>query len=221
LFLTSFIIGMLATFIASYGPLTCRSFESPRIAVDEARPSSAQAFLSIYLVVITYSIALSLIFCIFPAYASTLGVSAFQIGVLFAILGVARTIAFWQSERIAKIGEERAMTLGLLAQAFSLFCLAFLKGFMYFLALTALLGLGAGILTPLSLSVISKMAPIGKAGLTIGALEAFFGVGWVIGPSIGGFIAESFSAELPYLIFALISGLCVILVTLRSRIRFQ
>jgi DHA1 family multidrug resistance protein-like MFS transporter/DHA1 family quinolone resistance protein-like MFS transporter len=221
LFFTSFIIGTLATFIAFYGLLACRPFEIPSIAVNETRSGSAQAFLSIYLIVITYSIALSLIFCIFPAYASMFGVSAFQIGILFATFGAARAVAFWQSGGIAKIGEERAIVLGLLAQALSLFCLAFLKGFTYFLASAALLGLGTGILTPLSLSMISRITPKGKAGLTIGALEAFFGVGWVIGPSMGGFIAESFSAELPYLIFALTSGLCVVLVALCSRVEFR
>jgi len=171
----------------------------------------------IYLVIVMYSIVTSLIFNIFPAYAKGLGMDAFQIGTLFTTLGAARAITFWYSETITRIGEKQSIILALVTQALSLIAIAYLYGFIPFLIFMALLGFGIGILSPLSLSIASKMASSAKVAITMGIVEGVSGIGWTVGPVIGGAAAESVGPTYPYLIFGGITILSIIPIIMWSK----
>ena len=58
------------------------------------------------------------------------------------------------------------------------------------------------------------------SGRLIGAYETVFGIGWAIGPIIGGPITESFGDETPYLIFCVI-GIGVTLFAIMSRKKLE
>ena len=63
---------------------------------------------------------------------------------------------------------------------------------------------------PLSISVTSKMASKENTGAAIGATESFFGLGWALGPLMGGFAAETLGATAPYIMTAIVALACVI-----------
>jgi hypothetical protein len=67
----------------------------------------------VYLIIIMYSIVMSLIFSIFPAYAEDLSMDAFQIGILFFTLRAARVITLWHSEGITRIGEKQSTNVSI------------------------------------------------------------------------------------------------------------
>ncbi|NIR87649.1 MFS transporter, partial [Candidatus Bathyarchaeota archaeon] len=117
------------------------------------------------------------------------------------------------------IGEKQSTILGLMTQALSLIAITYLYGFIPFLIFMALLGFSVGILGPLSLSIASRMAPSTKVAITMGAVEGVFGIGWTIGPIIGGVAAESLNPTYPYLIFGGITILSIIPVITWSRKR--
>ncbi len=58
------------------------------------------------------------------------------------------------------------------------------------------------------------------SGKIIGAYETVFGIGWAIGPTIGGPITQSFGDDAPYLIFCII-GIGVALLAIISRKKLE
>ena len=220
LFSTSLVVGISAFIIALYAMLFRYRPKSQPITTKITSPSKgiAPVYLHhVYLVIVMYSIVTSLIFSIFPAYAMGMGMDAFQIGALFSTLGTARAITFWYSESITRIGEKRSIILALVTQALSLIAIAYLCGFIPFLIFMALLGFSIGILSPLSLSIASKMASSAKVAVTMGIVEGVFGIGWTIGSIIGGVAAESVGPAYPYLIFGGITILSIIPIIMWSK----
>jgi len=220
LFSTSLIVGISAFIIALYAMLFRYQPKSQPITTkitSSSRGMTPVYLHHIYLVIVMYSIVTSLIFSIFPAYAEGLGLDAFQIGTLFSTLGTARAITFWYSESITRIGEKQSIILALMTQALSLIAIAYISGFIPILIFMALLGFSIGILSPLSLSIASKMASSAKVAITMGIVEGIFGIGWTIGPIIGGAAAESLGPTYPYLIFGGITILSIIPIIMWSK----
>jgi DHA1 family multidrug resistance protein-like MFS transporter/DHA1 family quinolone resistance protein-like MFS transporter len=202
LFLISFITGLFATAVA----IQCLRTPSVKKEVENTKVNfSKRALASIYLAIASYSLALGIVFSLFPAYASFKGITSLEIGILFAVLGLVRVAIFLQSEAISKVGEKKAILLALLTQAIVLPILPYLSSFPGLLFGMALLGLALGVLSPISIAAVSKMIPREKIGVAIGAVEASFGIGWTLGPIVGGVAAQNLSGESPYIIAGLIS----------------
>ena len=66
------------------------------------------------------------------------------------------------------------------------------------------MGFGFSIFFPLTLEIILSKTRKGISGKIIGAYETVFGMGWAIGPTIGGPITQSFGDDMPYLVFCVI-----------------
>jgi len=79
----------------------------------------------------------------------------------------------------------------------------------------ALQGLGAAIVTPLTLTLLSDAVPAGSRGLAIGAWSGISGLGVALGPVIGGAISEGISWHWIFWVNVPI-GLVLIPVALRS-----
>ena len=92
-----------------------------------------------------------------------------------------------------RFGRRRMFTVGvaIFAVASALAALAPDAGSL--VAARALQGLGAAIVTPLSLTLLSDAVPEGKRGLAIGAWSGIAGLGVALGPLVGGAIAEGIS----------------------------
>ena len=84
----------------------------------------------------------------------------------------------------------------------------------------ALMGFGFSIFFPLTLEIILSKTKKNISGKIIGAYETIFGLGWVLGPTIGGPITQSFGDETPYLIFCVI-GIGVTLFAIMSRKKLE
>ncbi len=202
LFLISFIVGLPAILIALYVTIfQCKSILNVPDR-EELRASSGNlVFSSIYLTIMTYNSVVGLIFGIFPAYVESLGMDAFQIGMLFSILGIARAITFLYSERIARMGEKRSIILALAIQSLSLSLITYLHDYASLLLLVTMLGFSLGLLNPISLSIASKIAPTMRIGATMGITESFSGLGMTLGPLLGGAIAGLMDSSYPYVLF--------------------
>ena len=66
------------------------------------------------------------------------------------------------------------------------------------------MGFGFSIFFPLTLEIILSKTSKVISGKIIGAYETVFGIGWAIGPTIGGPISQSFGDQTPYLVFCII-----------------
>ncbi|NIM45500.1 MAG: MFS transporter [Nitrososphaeria archaeon] len=212
LFTVAALVAAASPFTTFYGLRVARKTHwSASAEIEKARKTvDWKVFAAVYTVVITYSIAFSVVFSIFPAYASNAGITSFEIGILFAVLEAARTFTFLSSESLSRVGEGRSMGLALVLLGANMVGLSYLRGFTHLLVLMVFNGLAIGVIFPIALSAISKLAPSGRRGMTIGFIEASIGLGMTLGPLIGGVAAEALGASSPYLIIAFISGLTLL-----------
>jgi len=82
-----------------------------------------------------------------------------------------------------------------------------------------LMGFGFSIFFPLTLEIILSKTRKGISGKIIGAYETIFGLGWAIGPIIGGPITQSFGDETPYIIFSIIGiGITILAIISRKKL---
>lgn len=210
LFITATILGLGASLIAFYG-LIHKQKDKPKgkssvLEMFNFKNTGSLNIFSVYLVIVVYSIVVGIIFSIFPVYVNSFGITSFQVGLLFTVFGVARVIVFLSSENISKnFGEKNSIILALIIQVTSLTLIASIKNLMFFIFSMALLGLTVGIISPITLSLASKMARKEKIGVTLGFIESLFGLGMTIGPLIGGIVAENISIETPYIFAGLLS----------------
>ena len=210
LFMIALTVGLTAGVIASYGFIRkgkgYRKTPIKIFGIKNYRKFGFKKFLPLYLVILVYSIVIGLIFSIFPVYANSFGVTSFYVGILFTIFGVARTVTFLQSGNLSKIfNEKMVVILGLIILSISLALMGFIKTLPFFALSIALIGLATGMLSPVTVSLASKMAEKERVGVTLGFTEACFGLGMTIGPITGGLMAEILGVESPYLVISLLS----------------
>jgi len=209
LFLTSLAVGIAASIFAVYGLKTVKE-ERMQGDLSRSKSDSMTILVPVFLVAVALSAALAVVFSIFPAHLNNLGMDPFQIGLIFAALGLTRAITFSQTSYATRIGENLSMMIGLFILAVSLFATSTATKFTEIIIVVVFLGVGFGILGPLSISVTSKMATKEKTGAAIGATECFFGLGWALGPLMGGAVAETLGPTTPYIITAIVALACVI-----------
>lgn len=209
LFLTSLVVGIAATILAVYGLKAVREVKTWN-DLSRSKANAMTIFLPVFFVAVALSTALGVVFNILPAYLNNLGIDPFEIGVVFAALGVTRAITFSQTSYATRIGENLSMMIGLVILTVSLVATSMATNFTEILMVVVFLGVGMGVLGPLSISVTSKMASKENTGAAIGATESFFGLGWALGPLMGGFAAETFGASAPYTITAVVAVACMI-----------
>lgn len=80
----------------------------------------------------------------------------------------------------------------------------FADSFLMFAGVLILLGFGFSIFFPLTLEIILSKTRKSISGKIIGAYETIFGIGWTLGPAIGGQISQNFGIDSPYAVFCMI-----------------
>src|SRR5437867_4346178 len=147
-----------------------------------------------------------------PAYAQTVGVGAFMIGLLIGVYDFAELFA----KPIAGfIADRRGMKLTLLAGLG-----IFILGTLLFLAISPTLlllvrfiqGLGAAALSTVSITLVAKYFAEGR-GQAFGIYNAIKGAGYVVAPALGGFLAHSYGFAMIFVISAAV-GIVALLLSL-------
>lgn len=85
-----------------------------------------------------------------------------------------------------------------------------------------LMGFGFSIFFPLTLEIILSKTRKTISGKIIGAYETVFGIGWAIGPTIGGPITQTLGNDVPYWMFFIIGCIVTALaITTRKKMEPQ
>ena len=92
-----------------------------------------------------------------------------------------------------RFGRRRMFSLGVLIFTLASAAAALAPDAGALVAARAVQGLGAALVTPLSLTLLSEAVPDGKRGLAIGAWSGVSGLGVAMGPVVGGAITEGIS----------------------------
>jgi MFS family permease len=159
-----------------------------------------------YMAVVAYGIAFSVIVALFPAYLKDLGYNSTLIGDLFALFGVARLVAFMAVDRFSKALPRTSLYVSavLMLAGLSFVGVFNLTTLAPLAALLIVSGFGFATFYPVLLVLVSNRSTKEELGAAVGAMEAFYGIGVVAGPLIGGYISAA-SPVAPYLLSCVVS----------------
>ena len=165
-------------------------------------------------------IAFSLSFTLLPVYLEEIGgMSLQQIGWLTSFFGIAMMIttipAGWLAD---KIGERIAIAVGFFLEFIAMILLILSDTFLGYAGAWAVLGIGAGLMSPAYQSLLSKVLPERLRGTGFGLIHASLGIFSLPAPAIGSYIWKTISPEAPFYITAGIALLTVIPALLRFKL---
>ncbi|MEN3025970.1 MAG: MFS transporter [Candidatus Methanosuratincola petrocarbonis] len=128
-----------------------------------------------------------------PRYALTVSASPFLIGLAVSAISITaiflRPISGFLSDTWAR---SRLMVLGLVFGS-GAYLILFISSDIYQIMLGRLLeGAGVALFVPSSMASAVDQAPDGKVGETLGWRSLMIGLGFTVGPALGGFLAEAF-----------------------------
>ena len=160
-----------------------------------------------------------IILTIYPAFLNDNDMTASDILLLYFIFGISRVVSLALAGKFARktshtlIAATIAVSLGLALSVIA-------DSIITFGIALVLMGFGFSIFFPLTLEIILSKTQKNISGKIIGAYETIFGIGWAIGPTVGGPITQSFGDNTPYLIFCII-GIGVTLLAIASRKKLE
>ncbi|MGI0057082.1 MAG: MFS transporter [Nitrosarchaeum sp.] len=176
-------------------------------------------FPEVIILLIFCTSSFGIILSIYPAFLNDKGMSDTGILLLYFAFGISRVISLALAGKFSRktsqtlIAATMAISIGLAISAAS-------DSIIMFAIALALMGFGFSIFFPLTLEIILSRTSKGASGKIIGAYETVFGVGWAIGPILGGTIAQSFGNQSPYLVFFII-GITVTVLAIKCRKKLE
>jgi EmrB/QacA subfamily drug resistance transporter len=113
-----------------------------------------------------------------------------------------------------RYGRKRLMIVGLALFGLSSAAATFTHSAGQLIAIRAVMGIGAAILTPISLAVISVLFDDAERGKAIGVMTMGLGLGVPLGPLVGGYLLEHFWWGSIFLVNVPVAALALIAVAL-------
>jgi len=158
-----------------------------------------------YLILIPFTVLLGIYMAIIPGYMKIIGYSSTLIGLLLTMTNGFRSLAFYNSKLFVSQGVRRSVTLAAILFFSGMMIFSVARTVLEFALSLILYGIAAGIMTPLILDYIAERCEKSALGTAMGLHEGVYGLGMLVGPIIGGAIAESYGPARLYQLLAIIS----------------
>ena len=217
------ILFQIAAFILAAAIITALLASRKRIKVHHERFSFSaikdmKKFPEVIALLIFCTSSFGIILTIFPAYLNDKGMNATDVLYLFFAFGISRVISLALAGKFAK-KTSQTLIAATLAVSTGLAISVVADSIITFGIALVLMGFGFSIFFPLTLEIILSKTKKGISGKIIGAYETIFGLGWAVGPTIGGPITQSFGDETPYIIFSIIGiGITILAIISRKKL---
>jgi len=217
------ILFQIAAFILAAAIITALLASRKRIKVHHERFSFSaikdmKKFPEVITLLIFCTSSFGIILTIFPAYLNDKGMNATDVLYLFFAFGISRVISLALAGKFAK-RTSQTLIAATLAVSIGLAISVVADSIIIFGIALVLMGFGFSIFFPLTLEIILSKTKKGISGKIIGAYETIFGLGWAVGPTIGGPITQSFGDETPYIIFSIIGiGITILAIISRKKL---
>ena len=217
------ILFQIAAFILAAAIITALLASRKRIKVHHERFSFSaikdmKKFPEVITLLIFCTSSFGIILTIFPAYLNDKGMNATDVLYLFFAFGISRVISLALAGKFAK-RTSQTLIAATLAVSIGLAISVVADSIITFGIALVLMGFGFSIFFPLTLEIILSKTKKGISGKIIGAYETIFGLGWAVGPTIGGPITQSFGDETPYIIFSIIGiGITILAIISRKKL---
>ncbi len=178
-------------------------------------------FPEVIILLIFCTSSFGIILTIYPAFLNDNGMSASDILLLYFVFGVSRVVSLAFAGRFARrtsqtlIAATAAVSVGLAISVVA-------DSIITFGIALVLMGFGFSVFFPLTLEIVLSKTRKAISGKIIGAYETVFGMGWALGPTIGGPITQSFGDETPYVVFCIVGiGVTLFAINVRKRLEPQ
>ena len=147
-----------------------------------------------------------LMFTIHPAFLNEQGIDISAILVLYAVYGVSRMLSMLL---VPRLHAHAPMALTACAVMITVALAIFIIDTSYFYVVIAmvLLGVGISIIYPMCLEAILSRTDRRIHNKIIGSFASVVGVGWVLGPLAGGYVANAFGSIAPYWLFLIVGAI--------------
>jgi DHA1 family multidrug resistance protein-like MFS transporter len=163
-----------------------------------------------------------LVIPLLPIYARDFGATGTQLGLLTASFAVARLVTTFPGGWLAdKAGRKKPIILGLLAYAIVMTLYGFSQDANQLILLRGLQGMASGIVWPIISTMIVDMVLPRDRGKAIGLYEAAHFLGMIIGPAVGGILAETLTVAIPFFLCGLLAFVTSILIAFTVQETFK
>ena len=218
------ILFQIAAFILAAGIITALLASKKHIKKHHEKFSFSaikdmKKFPEVITLLIFCTSSFGIILTIFPAFLNDKGMGATDILYLYFAFGISRVVSLALAGQFAK-RTSQTLIAATLAVSIGLGISVIADSIIMFGIAIVLMGFGFSIFFPLTLEIILSKTRKGISGKIIGAYETIFGLGWAIGPTIGGPITQAFGDETPYIIFSII-GIGITLLAIISRKKLE
>jgi len=218
------ILFQIAAFILAAAIITSLLASRKRVRTHYERLSFSsikemKRFPEVIILLIFCTSSFGIILTIYPAFLNDKGMDATDILLLYFVFGVSRVASLALAGKFAR-KTSQTLIAATIAVSMGLAVSVVADSIITFAIALVLMGFGFSIFFPLTLEIILSKTRKGISGKIIGAYETVFGMGWAIGPTIGGPITQSFGNEAPYLVFGII-GIGVTLLAIISRKKLE
>ena len=217
------ILFQIAAFILAAGIITALLASRKHIKKHHERFSFSaikdmKKFPEVITLLIFCTSSFGIILTIFPAFLNDKGMNATDILYLYFAFGISRVISLALAGKFAK-RTSQTLIAATIAVSIGLGISVIADSIIMFGIAIVLMGFGFSIFFPLTLEIILSKTKKGISGKIIGAYETIFGLGWAVGPTIGGPITQSFGNETPYIIFSIIGvGITILAIISRKKL---
>ncbi|MDE0419593.1 MAG: MFS transporter [Gammaproteobacteria bacterium] len=144
---------------------------------------------------------------VLPLYAKSFDVSQTAIGATVAVYGVARVFLGLPTGKAADLlGRRTALAVGGGVTVLGNLWCALASTYLELLMARLIAGAGAGIVLTAGLIVLADIASPTTRGRTLAIYQGVFLFAVGIGPFPGGFLAERFALEAPFLVYAIMGA---------------
>ncbi|PTJ89699.1 multidrug efflux MFS transporter NorA [Staphylococcus hyicus] len=170
-------------------------------------------FVILYMNIFLIFLGIGLVIPVLPIYLKDLGLTGADLGVLVAIFALAQmVISPFVGTLADKLGKKLIICIGLVLFSLSEFLFAIGHTFPILMISRVLGGFSAGMIMPGVTGLIADISPAQNKARNFGYMSAIISAGFILGPGIGGFLAE-ISHRVPFL-FAGILGVFAFIGTL-------
>jgi multidrug resistance protein len=157
-------------------------------------PALAVLFATVFINLVGFGLVVPLL----PFFAQSLKAEAWQITLMFSAYSLGQFFAepFW-GRLSDRIGRKPVLLMTLIANALGYLMLAFVPNIWLAIAVRMFTGLGAGNISTVQGYVADVTPPEQRAG-RMGLIGAAFGLGFIVGPGLGGLLTQPQLGRLGY-----------------------
>jgi MFS family permease len=155
-----------------------------------------RVFPSIAFISFATSLGTGIIIPLIPIYATTLGATGVDIGIILAGYSISRVVALPIISRLSdRYGRKPFILTGLLFYTVLSLGYIFAASVPQLILVRVLHGIAAGMTTPIARAYVGDLAPKGEEATWMGYFNTSFLAGLGFGPIMGGYLAEHFGIE--------------------------